>query len=101
MTLASLRHMLSMLVKASSVGTTPGNFEIQDFSAMPTFDRKLNIGTPQNLTSNCYHFLNFKHVAAQMQSKVSQSLCAYLILDHPVASVCYVFLCKWVERCTS
>ena len=33
-TLASLRHILSMLVKASSVGTTPGNLQIQHFSAV-------------------------------------------------------------------
>lgn len=66
--------------------------------ALPTFERRLNIGTPQNL--HCYHLLSFERLATQMQNKVTQTLSAYLILDRLFASVCYVFLCKWVETCT-
>ena len=66
--------------------------------ALPTFERRLNIGKPQNL--HCYHLLSFERLATQMQNKVTQTLSAYLILDRLFASVYYIFLCKWVETCT-
>ena len=90
-----------MLVKTSSVGTTPGNLQIQHFSRLQHrahFREKTGedstLARHRIYTANCYHLLNFEHLATQMQNKVRHSLCACLILDPRLHPFAMVFLCK-------